>query len=158
MDLNATKPNLGLFAPVSQSQSTNASHGEGHEPVKAESHGSSESCSGLVDKPQTPGMEEQRVKEAGPEGPGCSLRADHLSHPCSLTPGPAPTLTPCEEPAHSPPTPHLGSEQGKLLLGLAPPTPPSLQRGPSRASPEFLPLKRPRTLVSSRGTEEGAVG
>ena len=29
------KPNLGLFAPVSQSQSTNASHGEGHEPAEA---------------------------------------------------------------------------------------------------------------------------
>ena len=38
--------------------------------MKAESHRSSQSCSGLVDKPQLPRMVEQSVKEAGPEGSG----------------------------------------------------------------------------------------
>ena len=52
-------------------------------------------------------------------------KANRLSHPSSLTLGPAPTMTPCQEPACPFP---LGSKQGSLLLVFNPPSP--LQQGP----------------------------
>ena len=57
--------------------------------------------------------------------------AKHLSHPSSLTPGRTPTLTPYREPV----CPSLESEQGNLLLVLAPHW---CSRGPNKALPEFL--------------------
>ena len=72
-----------------------------------------------------PGCQKQKW---GPVHAPCTHhhpRANHLSHPSSLTLGPAPTTTPCQETACPI---ALGSKQGNLLLIFNPPSP--LQQGP----------------------------
>ena len=56
--------------------------------------------------------------------------ANHLSHPSSPTPGPAPTLTPFKDQAHP-----LRSKQGNLTLSFAPSC---CISAPCKALPEFL--------------------
>ena len=80
----------------------------------------------------------------------------HLSQPSGLTPGPSPTLTPCNEPAHSP---QRASKGTCCLFSLSHPPDPRCSRDPNKALPEFLVwplinfylLRRPRTLVRHRG-------
>ena len=80
--------------------------------------------------------------------------AIYLSHPCGLSPGQTPTLTPCKEQAHLSLREWAGAREPVCSCSLL------LQQGSHKTLPEFLVwplinfywLKRPRTLVSNHRT------
>ena len=82
-------------------------------------------------------------------------QAKYLSQPSGPTPGPAPTRTPCKEPAY----PFSGSKQGNLLFLL----PPVAERVPIKPCPNFLSGllqflyggQEPRTGTLLRGNPSG---